>query len=116
PLINILPQKWKYGATGKETLIQFQGDLLKFYCHTNDPEFLKKLKLKACTVDSLQADKFKFKPEINSNPKTRYIFQVKLEDLLQNPDHYTVQDLFMVIVDLYQMIDMEIMTQISSKL
>lgn len=116
PLINILPQHWKFGEKGRETLIQFQGDLIKFYCHTNDPEFLEIVNQKTHTIESLKAGKYKLKPQINNNPKSRYIFQVKLTDLLLNPMEYNVKDLCKVIVDLYNQIDKEIMAPSSNQL
>jgi hypothetical protein len=100
-LINIIPNHWK--ISGKELLIQFQGNDMKFYTHSDDKSFLKIFIQKS--RENLPDEKIELKRITKSNSGTNYIFKIKLTDKIEDDKKFDLKTITHVVLDLYRLID-----------
>jgi hypothetical protein len=103
PLLNILPFLWK--VDGRELLIQFQGNDLKFYSHCPEKDFLNDII--AFSRQKLVYDHFEYKKLPKNQSKTYFILKTKVTLELPNGP-INVDVLFNVIIKFYNELDQHV--------
>lgn len=95
PVLNILPDNWRFEDKGMECLLQFQGDFIKFYVHIlkeerYDEEIVTEIKKTAAKLYKNSNSKFKFKGESIKKVQSFYIFKISVFDAISGKDNITV--------------------------
>jgi len=103
PLLNVIPKKWEE-IIGEEVLIQFQGNILKFYLHSPNKSIAEKL-IKF-SKSQIQCNKIKFKNLTKRKENSCYIFETKINNNL-NGD-FTPNDIYRFLLAFYEKIDNKI--------
>lgn len=103
PLMNITPALWK--VNGRELLIQFQGNDLKFYSHCSEKDFL--YEIIEFSRKNMVCEHYEFKRLPKSQSKTYFILKTKVLQEMPN-GVINVNSLFNVIVKFYQEIDQKV--------
>lgn len=100
PLLNIIPAAWKENKT--EILIQFQGDLLKFYAHTNDKIILEKY---ICIAKNIWTEDADFKKLNRRECKTNYIYKENILNIATDKEQLSINQIVDYLNDFYEKID-----------
>ncbi|MGI4867768.1 MAG: PD-(D/E)XK nuclease family protein [Janthinobacterium lividum] len=108
PLLNIIPNGWK--IDGKELLIQFQGNELKFYSHSGDRYFIEKVV--AIAKNYIHYNGIEFKKMTRKNSATYYILKIKLLYLMTDKAIYNIDTIKSVIIKFYNDIDARVINQL----
>jgi hypothetical protein len=111
PLVNVVPIHWN--IDGKELLIQFQGNDVKFYSHSNNRVFIERL-ISLARV-SFADQKMDFKKLTRQNAGTYFIFKTKLTSLLDNKKPFTLEAIERALLSFYSEIDERIIATIAGK-
>jgi len=96
PLLNIIPLDWKT-KMGEETLIQFQGNDLKFYLHSDNKKAAEKIILHA--GPKRWNERLELKTISKRQEKSCYIFKMKVVENLRKEFTYT--ELYEIIKEFY---------------
>lgn len=108
PLLNIIPENWK--VNGKELLIQFQGDDLKFYSHSNDKTFIENIVLKA--KDEFQKGEVEFKKMTKREANTYFVFKTKLTTKMNDNNNFNLTSIMNAVISYYNDIDEKVIKQL----
>jgi hypothetical protein len=109
PLLNIIPKNWK--INGKELLIQFQGDDLKFYAHSNDKTFIESIVNKA--KQEFKNDQVDFKKMTKREANSYFIFKTKLSAKIKANQEFNLTNIMNSVVEYYDEIDRKVITKYS---
>lgn len=111
PLINIVPIKWKIDNV--ELLIQIQNGEFKFYAHTENKDFLKKMI--DYSKDVMNNEFLEFKNINNRNEKTSYIFKINMlkNSRIKEVVDFDIAKMYDLILEFYNKIDMKIIKNYS---
>lgn len=90
----------------KELLIQFQGNDVKFYSHSNDKSFIKQLV--SVAKENLDHAGIDFKELTQRNAGTYFIFKTKLTNLLGETEAFTLDNIENAILKFYMDINNKI--------
>lgn len=102
PLISIIPENWK--DNGIEKLIQFQGDEIKFYIHTDNKEYIGELI--SLTKDNLDLEKGQLKRMTTRKEKSCYIYK---ETMTTNCSCNSIEQVADYLMDFYERVDQILM-------
>jgi hypothetical protein len=111
PLINISPKHWK--IEGVELLIQIQNGDFKFYAHTENKEFLRKMILFSQS-QSISLD-LKYKIVGNKKEKTAFIFKINNYQHLSKNQDLTIELMIQWVITFYKFIDEKIINEFNIK-
>ncbi|WP_456314277.1 PD-(D/E)XK nuclease family protein [Pseudomonas shirazensis] len=104
PLLNITPKHWK--LEGVDLLIQIQNGDFKFYAHTENKEFLRKMIL--FSKSKLVSEHLKYKNVGNKKEKTAYIFKINIHQHLKENEELTISLMIDWIISYYKSIDIKV--------
>lgn len=109
PLLNIVPAHWN--IAGKEFLIQFQGNDIKFYSHCTDKPFLNDIVFTA--QNALSQEHYEYKKFTRAESKSYFIVKTKVtqEAIGETID---LETLFVMICDFYHTINNKVMVNYHS--
>lgn len=108
PLLNIIPENWK--VNGKELLIQFQGDDLKFYSHSNDKTFIENIVTKA--KNEFQNGEVVFKKMTKREANSYFVFKTKLTTLMNDSNNFNLANIMNTVISYYNHIDEKVIKQL----
>lgn len=109
PLLNITPKHWK--IDGIELLIQIQNGDFKFYAHTDNKDFLRKMI--AFSESQLVSTNLKYKVVGNRKEKTAYIFKINIHKHLKENEILNITSMTEWIITYYDSIDNKVIRNYS---
>lgn len=109
PLLNITPKHWK--IDGIELLIQIQNGDFKFYAHTDNKDFLRKMI--AFSESQLVSTNLKYKNVGNKKEKTAYIFKINIHKHLKKNEILNITSMTDLIISYYNSIDNKVIRNYS---
>lgn len=107
PLINITPKHWK--IEGVELLIQIQNGDFKFYAHTENKDFLRKMIIFSQSKSISQ--NLQYKIVGNKKEKTAFIFKINNHKYLNDNQEITTTLMVDWIIAYYKSIDEKIIRE-----
>lgn len=111
PLLNITPKHWKLEEV--ELLIQIQNGDFKFYAHTKNKDFLRKMIVFSQSKLTLISPHLKYKNVGNKIEKTAYIFKLNIHKHYEN-EELTISSMLHWIITYYKLIDQELISNYNS--
>jgi hypothetical protein len=101
PLINIIPQHWRF--ENSELLIQFQGDELKLYCHSNNKAVIQNAVELAKNKFGEKA--YEYKKLTKKDSGTYFILKTRLSSIIDPGSDWNIDLIRTAIISFYEAMD-----------
>ena len=88
---------------GKELLIQFQGDDLKFYSHSNDKIFIENIVIKA--KEEFKNGQVEFKKMTRREANSYFVFKTKLTTKMNDNNDFNLTNIMNSVINYYNDFD-----------